>query len=66
MGSLTLAITLLEALPALITASEQVLAMLNATTASLKAMQAENRDPTDAEWQAMHDQIAVIRAQLHN
>lgn len=66
MGSLTLAITLLEALPGLITASQEVLAMLNATTASLKTMQAENRDPTPAEWQAMHAQIAAIRAQLHN
>lgn len=66
MGALTLAITALETLPTLISASEQVLALISSTTSALKAMQAENRDPTDAEWQAMHDQIAAIRAQLHS
>ncbi len=62
--ALSLAINLLEALPGLITASEQVLAMIASTSSALKAMQAENRDPTDAEWAALDSQIAALRGQL--
>jgi hypothetical protein len=62
--ALTLAIQVLEVLPALITASADALGFIDSTTAALKAMQAEDRDPTDAEWGALNQQIATLRAQL--
>ncbi len=62
--ALALAIQVLEILPTLITASSEALGFIDSTTAALKAMQADNRDPTDAEWAALGAQIATLRAQL--
>lgn len=59
-----LAIALLEELPALVVATVEVRSWLSEQTAVVKAMQAENRDPTDAEWSAMHDSIDSLRAAL--
>lgn len=63
-SAIDLAIEVLTALPSLVTAGEEALALMNSTTASLRAMQAENRDPTDAEWDAVHAVIATLRARL--
>ena len=62
--ALALAIQALEVLPTLITASAEALGFIDNTTAALKAMQLENRDPTEAEWTALDAQIATLRAQL--
>jgi hypothetical protein len=62
--ALALAIQALEVLPTLITASADALGFIDSTSSALKAMQAENRDPTDAEWAALNAQIATLRAEL--
>jgi hypothetical protein len=63
--ALALAVQVLEILPTLITASSEALGFIESTTATLKAMQADNRDPTDAEWAALDAQIATLRAELN-
>jgi hypothetical protein len=62
--ALALAIQALEVLPTLVTASANALSFIDSTTASLKSMQAEGRDPTDVEWDALNAQIATLRAEL--
>lgn len=63
-AALALAIQALEVLPTLISASAEALGFIDSTTTALKAMQAEHRDPTDAEWAALNTQIATLRAQV--
>lgn len=63
-SSLALAIAILEALPTLIGAGSEALTLIENGVASLKAMQAEGRDPTDAEWQAVNDLIAQLQAKI--
>lgn len=65
-AALTLAITLLEALPRLITASSEVLALINSTAANLRQMQADGRDPTLAEWYALDSVIATLTARIND
>jgi hypothetical protein len=60
------AIQALEALPQLIAAGQSVTALITQTTSSLKSMQAENRDPTAAEWVAQATTISGLRAVLHS
>lgn len=62
--AVSLAIAALEALPAIVTASEEALGFIEQTVVALRAMQADNRDPTDAEWAALNAQIDTLRAQL--
>lgn len=64
-SSITLAITLLDALPGLILASTEVLSLISSTSATLSKMQAENRDPTDEEWSALHSIIATLTARIN-
>jgi hypothetical protein len=62
--AIALAITVLENLPALITASEEVIALISSTVTSLRQMQAEKRDPTDAEWAAVHSVIDILLTRI--
>ena len=62
--ALALAIQALEVLPTLISASAEALGFINSTTTALRTMQAQNRDPTDAEWAELNAQIATLRTQL--
>jgi hypothetical protein len=62
--AVALAIAVLQSLPALITASAEVIALINSTVTSLKQMQAENRDPTDAEWAAVHSIVDTLTARI--
>jgi hypothetical protein len=62
--ALALAIQVLEVLPTLITAGADALGFIDSTTSALKAMQAEDRDPSDAEWADLNAQIATLRARL--
>lgn len=60
------AITLLTALPQLIKAGMDVTALIQESTARMQAMQAERRDPTPAEWDALNAQIDALRKELHS
>lgn len=64
MNATALAIVVLENLPALIQASAEVLALINTTVTALKQMQDEKRDPTGAEWDAVHSVIATLLARI--
>lgn len=59
------AIQLLEALPGLIIAGQNVVNLIESSTAAFKLMVAENREPTDAEWDALNAATAALQAQLH-
>ncbi len=63
--SLAFAIELLGQVPALIAAGKDVVALAQSGHAALTAMQAENRDPTPAEWDALNAQIKALRDELH-
>ena len=64
-ATLMFAIQALEAIPGLLLAGQSVLTLVNQTSAALRAMQAEGRDPSAAEWQAQAQAISDLRAQLH-
>lgn len=40
-------------------------ASLQAAGAKMKQFEAEKRDPTQAEWDALNAQITALRAELH-
>jgi GH24 family phage-related lysozyme (muramidase) len=63
-GILPFAIQLLEALPGLFASGAQALALIQAHTDALKAMVAENRGPTQDEWNALNATISGFEAQL--
>lgn len=56
----------LEAIPALISAGQSVIALVNQTSAAVKQMQTENRDPSAAEWAEQAKVISDLRAILHS
>lgn len=60
------AIQVLEVLPGFIEAGKNVVEFIENTSKTLKAMQAEGRDPTDEEWTALNDQISALRGQLQD
>jgi len=59
------ALQLLQAIPTLLAAGRDVAAMIEQGSTALKAMQAEGRDPTPEEWDALNATIAALRAELH-
>ena len=63
-GAVAIAIQILSALPELITASEEVIALIRDTNNSLKQMQKEGREPTAAEWARVNDTIDALMAKL--
>lgn len=63
-GIIPFALQLLSALPRLIAGGEQAIALIEAHTAALKAMVAEGRSPTQAEWDALNSVIGGLEAQL--
>ena len=63
-SALTLAIAVLEALPGIITASEQAIALIENTASDLRTMQATDTDPTAAQWEAMAATINTLRGAL--
>lgn len=54
---------ILEALPVLINQGIDIYDLLVTSNAQIKKMQQENRNPTDAEWEALNDLIKTLRAQ---
>ncbi len=65
MPALAIATSVLQLLPALLQAGIDVMGILQSTNAVISKAQAENRDPTDAEWNALDTQISGLRAQLN-
>ena len=62
MTALSFAIQALTALPELIAAGADVVAFVNKANNDLRAMQEENRDPTDAEWNELNATVEALRA----
>jgi hypothetical protein len=65
MGALAIAIQALQALIQVASLAPAIKAQYDGIVASLQQMQSENRDPTEAEWQAVHDARAALEAQLN-
>ncbi len=59
------ALQILEAIPSLIAAGKSVTALVTDGTKAVKAMQAEKRAPSQAEWDALNAQIKALRDELH-
>ena len=64
MNALAMAMNLLQTLPGLLSAGIQIEGVIAGTLATLHKAQAEGRDPTNEEWDAMHQQIEAARASL--
>jgi len=62
---LAYAMQVLQVLPVLITAGQNVTAFIKQANDALYKMQAEGRDPSAAEWDALNAQIDQLRAILH-
>ena len=58
------AILLLQNLPSLIEAGIKVTGIIEKGVADLKQMQAENRDPSPAEWDALTAETELLQAQI--
>jgi hypothetical protein len=65
MPALLMAIQALQALITVIPLGEQLKTQYDQIVANLQQMQAENRDPTQAEWDAVHKARADLEAQLN-
>ncbi len=63
---LAYALQALTAIPQLIAAGQSVIGLVQHSTDALKLMQSENRDPTQAEWDALNSLIDSLRTQLHS
>lgn len=64
-SALAYALQLLTAVPQLIQAGTEVVAMVNKGRDKVAAFEAEKRDPTAAEWQELNDEISRLRGELH-
>lgn len=62
--ALAFAITALQAIPAVLMAGEDAVAFAEKAANAVNAMQSENRDPSDAEWQTLNDEIAALQKQI--
>lgn len=60
------AVQLLSSLPALIQAGRDVVGVVQNGTAKLQTMQAEGRDPTQAEWDELDADIKRLQGELHS
>lgn len=65
-SAIALAIAVLQSLPSLVLASQEVISLINSTVTSLKQMQAEKRDPTNAEWDAVNSIVATLTAKVES
>lgn len=62
--ALAYALAFLQALPQLVQMTAEVEELVSSTVSNLKAMQADNRDPTAGEWDNLHAIITDLRAKL--
>jgi hypothetical protein len=63
-GIIPFVLQLLDALPGLINAGEEAAATIAAHRAALQQMFAEQRSPTQDEWNALNAEINSLQAQL--
>ena len=63
--TLLYAMQILNILPAMLQAGQDVLTLVNQGKERLQAMQNENRDPSDADWAELNDQIYALQIKLH-
>ena len=63
--ALDLASLVLGTLPQLIAAGVNIVALVEQTNSTLSKAQAEGRDPSSQEWDAINDAIALERSRLH-
>lgn len=66
MPQLLFAMQVLQALPALLAAGQNVMALVQSTNAALDRMNKENRGPSDLEWNELNQTIADLRKALHS
>lgn len=64
MNPLGLALQVLQMLPGLVSAGVQIEGVVASTIGTLRRAQAENRDPTPEEWNAIHTEIEAARQEL--
>ena len=64
-GTIAYVVQLLGVLPALAQAGRDIASLIANTTARLSSMQAENRDPTQNEWDELNLHIRTLRGELH-
>ena len=64
--TMMMALQLLQSLPALIAAGDEVKGLIEDQTAKLKDMADTGRDPTPQEWDELNAQIDKLRTSLHN
>lgn len=60
------ALQVLQSLPTLLAAGQSVTTLVHQANDALAKMQAEKRDPTPEEWDALNSTISGLRDQLHN
>lgn len=65
MTAIAFAIQAFQVLPGLIAAGKDISVIVKESTDALRAMQAENRDPTQQEWDLLNARIAELRTDLH-
>lgn len=65
MSALAYALQLLAALPQLIQAGADVMAMVTEAKDRLQNMHDEGRDPTPGEWDDLNARIDLLRGELH-
>lgn len=53
-----------ELLSRLALAGAGIMVAIQQASAEMKKMQEEGRDPTDAEWAALHNRVEALRSQL--
>lgn len=61
---LVYALQVLNTLPSLIAAGQNVVGLIQHANAAIEKMQIEKRDPSPAEWGALNQTIAALRAEL--
>ena len=61
---LNLALSVLESIPGLVQTGVSIEQLVASTLGTLHQMQLQGRDPTVAEWDAIHAQIAGLKSEL--
>lgn len=66
MTALALAIQALQSLVALIPVGQELKTMWDGVVSQLQQMQAENRDPTQEEWDVLNAAVRALEQQLQS
>lgn len=65
MNAIAYAVQLLSVLPSLVQAGKDIQSTIAMGTARLSSMQAEQRDPTQNDWDELNLHIRTLRGELH-